>query len=148
MRIATGVLVVSAAGLLGAGDDAKKKDDAELLKGKWSAVSFTVGKMSQPDDFIKSFKFTFDGKKYTNVLGSEVAEEGEYKIDSSKSPKTMDFDIKTGRDMGKKQFAIYKFEGEKLTIVAAAAGSEERPKSFTVEADSQTLEIVLEKDKS
>ena len=36
-------------------------------------------------------------------------------------------------------------EGDKLTIVAAKAGSDERPKSFKVEPASQVLELVLEK---
>ena len=145
MRLASAILILSAAGLVAADDP--KKDDAELVKGKWSAVSMSMGGKPVPDDFVKNFKFNMDDKSYTNLMGTDVAEEGEYKIDSSKSPKTIDFDIKKGQDAGKKQLGIYKIDGGKLTIVAAMAGSDERPKSFKVEPESNVFELVLEKAK-
>jgi len=145
MRLASTLLILSAVGFLAADDP--KKGDADSPKGKWSAVSMSMGGKPAPDEFVKGFKFTFDDKTYTNVVGSEVVEEGGYKIDATKSPKAIDFDIKKGPDNGKKQLAIYKIESDKLTIVAAMAGSDERPKSFKVEPESQVLEVVLEKVK-
>jgi len=145
MRFASTLFILSAVGFLAADDP--KKDDADSLKGKWSAVSISMAGQPAPDDFVKGFKFTLDDKTYTNLIGDEVVEEGDYKIDASKSPKTIDFDIKKGQDQGKKQLGIYKIDGNKLTIVAATAGSDERPKAFKVEPGSQLLEVVLEKVK-
>ena len=145
MRLASALLVVCAIGFLTA-DDPKNKD-ADSPKGKWTAVSISMGGMAVPDEVVKGFKFNLDDKTYTNIIKEEVVEEGEYKIDATMSPKTIDFDIKKGRDDGKKQLGIYKIDGEKLTIVAAVAGSDERPKSFNVESGSQLLELVLEKAK-
>jgi len=145
MRLASTLLILSAAGFLAADDP--KKDEANSLKGKWSAVSISVGGKPAPAEFVKDFKFTLDDKNYTNLMGTEVVEEGGYKIDASKSPKTIDFDIKKGQDHGKKQLGIYKIEADKLTIVVAQAGSDERPKSFKVEPESLVMEIVLEKVK-
>jgi uncharacterized protein (TIGR03067 family) len=144
MRVAAAIFVLSAVGFVAA-DDAKK-DDAELLKGKWKAVSISMGGEPVPDEVVKDFKMNFDGKEYKNTAG-DMVEEGSYTIDASKSPKTIDFDIKTGPDAGKRQLGIYKIEGEKLTMVVARAGSDERPKSFTVDPDSTIVEIVLEKVK-
>jgi uncharacterized protein (TIGR03067 family) len=137
------MLLVSIAFL--AVDDAKK-DDAEALKGKWVAVSIKQGGMAVPDEVVKTFKFSFDGKEYVNSAIGQ-SEEGGYKLDSTKSPKTIDFDIKTGNDKGKKQLGVYKLDGDKLTIVAATAGETERPKSTEPAADDPVLLVVLEREK-
>jgi uncharacterized protein (TIGR03067 family) len=145
MRIVNTVLILGAFGFLAADDP--KKTDADLLKGKWSAVSLTSNGVKAPDELLKGYKLNLEDKTYTNLMGEEIAEEGEYRIDAAKSPKTIDFDIKKGHDSGKKQLGIYKFDGDKLTIVAAKPGSDERPNSFTVDPKSDILELVLEKAK-
>jgi uncharacterized protein (TIGR03067 family) len=145
MILTNAALLLVSIGFLGV-DDAKK-DDAEAIKGKWLAVSLKVGGVALPDEVVKSFRLSFDGKNYTNSAADQ-SEEGGYTLDSSKSPKTIDFDIKTGNDKGKKQLGIYKLDGDKLTIVASEAGSTERPKSFESEAGSADLVVVLERAKS
>jgi uncharacterized protein (TIGR03067 family) len=145
MSLANAILVLGSLGILGV-DDAKK-DDVDAIKGKWVAVSVKFSGSEMPDELVKSFKMDFDGKKYLNSAMGQ-SEEGGYTIDSSKTPKTIDFDIKSGNDQGKKQLGIYKLDGGKLTIVAATAGSTERPKSFEPEASAQILVLVLEREKS
>ena len=145
MKFANVVLLLASAGVLVA--DEPKKDDAESIKGNWTAVSIKQGKESAPDEFVKSFKFGLDGKNYTNTIGTEVMEEGGYTIDASKTPKTIDFNIKKGPDAGKKQFGLYKIEGEKLTIVASPAGSAERPKSLDAGDADEVVVVVLERAK-
>jgi uncharacterized protein (TIGR03067 family) len=145
MRLANVLLFLAVAGMMAA--DEPKKDDAEFLKGNWTAVSMKQGKLSFPEDDVKSFKFALDGKNYTNTIGTVVTEEGSYTIDASKTPKTIDFAIKKGEDAGKKQLGIYKIDGDKLTIVAAQAGSADRPKSLDAEGASDVLVVVLERVK-
>jgi uncharacterized protein (TIGR03067 family) len=145
MRIASAMLILSAIGFVSA-DDAKK-DDAESLKGQWSVVSVSTGGQAVEADLIKDLKMAFDDKTYT-VTGSEpFPEEGNYTIDASKSPKTIDFDIKKGQEAGKLQLGLFKIDGNKLTIVVSRAGSTERPTSLKVEPGSPITEIVLEKAK-
>ena len=127
--------------------DEPKKDDAESLKGNWSAVSLKQGGRSAPDDLIKKFKVTFDGKGYTNIVDGEVIEVGGYTIDSSKTPKTIDFDIKKGPSEGKKQLGIFEIAGDKLTLVVADAGAPDRPKSIKPEDTDSVVEVVLERAK-
>ncbi len=144
MRVVTSLFVLCAIGFLGA-DEPKK--EASKLKGKWSIVSVSQGGNALPADALKDFKCTFEDKKYNNVVNGEVAEEGEYTFDDSKSPKTIDFDIKKGHDEGKKQVGIFKIEGDKMTMVLGEPGSTERPTSFKVDAASKVVEAVLERVK-
>ena len=68
-------------------------------------------------------------------------------FDDSKSPKTIDFDIKKGNDEGKKQVGIFKIEEDKVTMVLGMPGEKDRPTSFTVEAGSNVVEVVLKREK-
>jgi uncharacterized protein (TIGR03067 family) len=144
MRLTAAFVVLCAAGILAADDT--KKDDAEAIKGKWKAVSISMGGEPQADELVKNFTLNFESKDYTNSVG-DMVEEGSYSIDSTKSPKTIDFDIKKGPDEGKKQLGVYKLDGDKLTFVVSAAGSTDRPKSLTVEKGSELFEFVLERIK-
>jgi uncharacterized protein (TIGR03067 family) len=144
MRGLTGVLVLCAIGFVGA-DDPKK--ETTTLKGKWKVVSLTHGGKPAPEELLKDFKCTFEEKTYTDTINGEVGQEGEYKFDDSKSPKTIDFDIKKGHNEGKKQVGIYKIEDEKLTLVMAEPDATDRPTSFKLEEGSSLIEVVLERVK-
>ncbi len=145
MRLAKAVLLLSAVACIAA--DEPKKDDAEALKGNWSAVSMKERGRSAPDDLIKKFKVSFDGKGYTNTVDGDVIEVGGYTIDSSKTPKTIDFDIKKGQGEGKKQLGIFQIEGDKLTLVVGDPGSPDRPKSIKPEDTDSVAQVVLERVK-
>ena len=148
MRMMTSLFVLCAIGFLGA-DEPKK--EASKIKGKWSVVSISQGGNASPAEALKDYKFTFEEKRYNTsyleVVNGEVAEEGEYTFDDSKAPKTIDFDIKKGKDEGKKQVGIFKIEDDKMTIVLGMPGATERPTSFKVEAGSMVLEVVFERVK-
>ena len=146
MKLTTTFLLVCSLASAAA-DDPKKKDDAESFKGTWKAVSVKQGGQNVPDEFVQSMTFNFDGKKYLQKVQGQ-SEEGNYSIDASQSPKTIDLDIKTGNDQGKKQLGIYKIEDGKLTFVVAMAGSKDRPKSFKLKEGSEVIEFVLEREKS
>jgi uncharacterized protein (TIGR03067 family) len=145
MKLANVLVVLAAAGMMAA--DEPKKEDADSIKGNWKAVSIKQGKQSVPDEDVKAFKFSLDGKNYTNTIGTEAIEEGGYSIDASKMPKTIDFDIKKGPDAGKKQLGLYKIEGDKLTIAASQAGAAERPKALDADGADDVVVIVLERVK-
>jgi uncharacterized protein (TIGR03067 family) len=145
MRLAIAALLLSSVGF--AADDEPKRNVAEALKGSWSAVSFKEGGRSAPDDLIKKLKRSFDGKNYTNTVDGQVIEEGGYTIDATKTPKTIDFDIRRGAGQGKKQLAIFQIEGDKLTLIVAESGSTDRPKSMNPEKTEPVVEVVLKRAK-
>ncbi len=126
--------------------DEPKKEEAKP-KGKWSAVSLKHAGKSLPDDLVKNFSCKIEEKSYTNTLNGNVVEEGEYTFDDSKSPKTIDFDIKTGHNEGKKQIGIFKIDGEKMTLVLAEADEKDRPTSFELAEGTDLIEVVLERVK-
>ena len=141
----SGVLFVSTMTLLVAG--APASDDVEALKGSWSGVSLTQGGKSAPEDLITKFKTKFDGRNYINLAGGEVVEEGGYTIDATKTPKTIDFEIRKGEGQGKKQLGIFQIEGDKLTLVVADPGSIDRPKSIKLEKTDPYVAVVLKRAK-
>ena len=144
MKLLTSVFVVYSLGFLGADEP---KNEASKIKGKWSIVSMSQGGNALPAEAFNDHKCTFEDKKYSIIVNGEVAEEGEYSFDDSKSPKTIDLDLKKGQDEGKKQVGIFKIEDDKMTVVLGVPGSTERPTSFKVEAGSSVLEAVFERVK-
>ncbi len=144
MRVLTAFFVLCSIAFVAA-DDAKKEEAKP--KGKWSAVSLKHAGKSLPEDLVKNFSCKIEEKSYTNTLNGNVVEEGEYTFDDSKSPKTIDFDIKSGHNEGKKQIGIFKIDGEKMTIVLAEADGKDRPTSFEVEEGNNVIEVVLERVK-
>jgi uncharacterized protein (TIGR03067 family) len=146
VNIARIVLLLTAFHAL-AGDEPQKKRTDDL-KGSWSVVSMTLGGQPAPEDLVKNYEATFDGRNYKNIIGKEVLEEGDYTIDETKSPKTIDLDIKTGPDHGKRQLGIYKIDGETLTLVFSEPDSGDRPKSFETSPGIVVLKIVLKRSSS
>ena len=144
MRMVTIGLLLCVLGAVA--DDDPKKADGDKFKGDWKTLSVKQGGQAAPDELTKMMTFNFDGKKYLQKVG-DMTEEGEYTLDATQTPKTIDLDIKTGNDQGKKQLGIYKIEDTKLTLIFAAADSKDRPKSFTPAESDQVFEFVLEKAK-
>ena len=145
MRFLTTTFVICAIAFVAA--DEPKKKVATKFKGKWSLVSLSHGGKAAPADVLKDFKCTFEEKRYNNIMNGEVFEEGEYKFDDDKSPKTIDFDIKKGHNEGKKQVGIFKIEDDKMTLVLAEPDATDRPTSFEVKEGSNVIEAVLERVK-
>lgn len=74
---------------------------------------------------------TITGNRYSVKSAGEIIEEGTYKTDSAKVPKTIDVVILRGEDKGKTQLGIYKLEGNTATFSMARLGAKTRPSSFT-----------------
>jgi uncharacterized protein (TIGR03067 family) len=142
--LATGCLLLVSTSLR-ADDDAKK--DLEALTGTWKVETFTQDGMKAPEDFVKQITFVIkDGKYSITVEGKEV-EAGTIKVDPSKKPKTMDFEITSGNDKGKKQPGIYTLDGDKFTFCMAHPGEADRPTKLESTKDSKTVLSVLKREK-
>jgi uncharacterized protein (TIGR03067 family) len=143
------VWIILAAPLLVAagGDDVQK--ELKALEGKWKAVALEAGGMALPKEVVPDFTFTIGaGGKSTGK-----SPKGEYQalitVDPKKSPKTMDNLHESGDHKGKKQFGVYKLEGNKLTVCITAPGAMEadRPKDF-VTKDTKNVVFVFERVKA
>jgi uncharacterized protein (TIGR03067 family) len=128
-------------------DDAANKKDKEKLQGTWQAVS---GEREGKDDpEAAQHSLVFDGEKFMIKRGDQVFVQGTFKIDASKSPKTMDIDITEGPDKIKDKTAqaIYALDGDNLTWCVAEPGSAERPEKLATKEGAKHMLVKLKREK-
>jgi uncharacterized protein (TIGR03067 family) len=127
-------------------DDVQK--ELKSLKGNWKTVGMEFGGKAMPKDQIFLFTVTVgaDGKS----IGKLAEEEFKFTmtVDPTKKPKTINNDHETGNQKGKKQYGIYKVEGDKWTVCMSPpdAAETDRPKDFTTK-DSRNVIFVFERVK-
>jgi uncharacterized protein (TIGR03067 family) len=125
------LLAVTSPLLLMAADDNVRKE-LKALQGKWKTVGLEAGGKPLPKKEVIDFTFIVgaDGKSIGKMPKGEY--QANIRVDPNKDPKTIDNAHKTGVHKGKKQFGIYKLEGDKWTVCMTAPGAQEsdRPKSF------------------
>ena len=69
-------------------------------------------------------------------------------VNPNKDPKTIDNVLESGASKGKKQYGVYKLEGDKLTVCMTPPGraEDDRPKEFTTK-DTTNVVFVFERVK-
>jgi uncharacterized protein (TIGR03067 family) len=139
------VLTFLAFGLLVAGDEPKSKDakkEAEKLRGTWTFSKMERDGRDLTDQF-GGVEVVFEAEKFSSP-GIEAA----FTLDPSKSPKAMDISYKEGPAAGQTIKAIYKLEGETLTICRALAKADDRPKEFAAPAGSGRFLFQFKRNKA
>jgi uncharacterized protein (TIGR03067 family) len=131
-------ILTAAAGMLALGlfgqalaqtPEERLKREEEKLAGTWRVTAAKANGERLPDREVPDLKLTFKDGKYTVQFGKEKPQEGTYKIDPAKNPKTIDINRTTGPEQGKKQVGIYELTGNELKICACDA-SKDRPANF------------------
>jgi uncharacterized protein (TIGR03067 family) len=121
-------------------NDAVKKDLA-LLQGEWSMVSGSADGQPMPDAMRKQMKRVCKGDETTTTSGGNLFFKAKIKIDPSKKPKTIDYQMTEGFTKGKKQLGIYEVEGDTFKSCFGKPGAE-RPTEFTGKpGDERTLSV-------
>ena len=147
MRFLGVLLVLITPLLLSAGEDDVRKE-LKALQGKWKAVALEAGGKPLPKTAVPDFLFIVgtDGKA-TGRMG-KVEYQAKVIVDPAKKPRTIDNVHETGAHKGKKQFGIYKLEGDKWTVCITAPGATEsdRPKSFDTK-DTKNVVFIFERAK-
>jgi uncharacterized protein (TIGR03067 family) len=128
------------------GDDVKK--ELKALQGKWKAVALEAGGKPLPKDAVPDFTYIIgaDGKAAGKMPQGEYT--AAITVDPKKDPKTIDNLHESGDQKGKKQYGVYKLEGDKLTVCITAPGRAEadRPKDFNTK-DTANVLFVFERIK-
>jgi uncharacterized protein (TIGR03067 family) len=114
--------------------DASKKD-VEKLQGDWVAVAYTIDGTSLPDDDVQAFFRTIKGNEYAVSRYRKVIGRGTFKLDATKSPKTLDAIPANAPAGGKPILGIYSIEGDRLKFCVAAPGKD-RPTEFSAKEGS------------
>jgi uncharacterized protein (TIGR03067 family) len=135
-------LVVGAATLMA--DDTAKKD-LDALQGTWKVESLTHAGNEAPADDLKQISMVVKDDKYTISASGKELETGTIKLDPSKKPKTIEFDIATGNDKGKTQLGIYELKDDTFKFCMARAGQKERPTELASTKKNQTILTVAKR---
>jgi len=121
-------------------------DKKTIFEGEWLTKSITLDGKKVPEKKFKGGKLTIKGNTYTIHIGKQKIGEGTFKYDSSKNPGTIDIQAKRFDDKQIPTLAIYKLEGNKLTVCASPSGKD-RPEEFVSKPGTGQELIVYERKK-
>ena len=94
----------------------KSADDAENLQGTWQAVYLEANGEKKPDDEIREPKVVIQGDELFAVKPKGEDPHLKFKLDSGKTPKTIDLIPIDGPDKGKMFPGIYSLQDGKLRL--------------------------------
>jgi uncharacterized protein (TIGR03067 family) len=134
--------------LVASGDEDVRKE-LQALQGKWKAAAIEVAGKSLPKGSFPAFTWVIhdDGKTTARMPAGDFPVA--IAVDPKKSPKTfVNLHLGNGEYKGKKQYGIYKLEGDHLTVCQAPPGAPEgdRPTDFTTK-DTTNVVTVFERVK-
>ena len=135
MRISLAALFCAVGFAASAGSDILAGDKADLEKeigkfqGTWTFESSEAGGKALPAGELKGLILTFEGDKHTVKKGDEVIQVGTQKLDSSKSPKTIDVTMTERVNKGAVMLGIYEIDGDTLKVCFDPQGKK-RPTEF------------------
>jgi len=125
-------MALAAAALVFGTGTAVPADDKEAksLNGTWQVVSqSTDGK----EDVIPKEggdMVTLNDGKYTIKEGDKDVCKGTFKLDSTRTPMSIDKTMSDGDDKGKTALGIYKLTGDEVKVSWSRAGETDRPAGF------------------
>jgi uncharacterized protein (TIGR03067 family) len=120
-------------------DDAKK--DMKLLEGEWSMVSGEREGQAIPEEVVKTAKRVVKDGETTTTFNDMVVMKAKFKIDTSKKPKTIDYEITDGPAKGMSMIGIYELKGDDFKACFVMS-DKQRPTDFTTkEGDGRTLSV-------
>jgi uncharacterized protein (TIGR03067 family) len=143
-----GAALLATSFLLAADTDEAVQKELKALQGKWKTVGGEAGGKAFPKDSVPAFTFSVgaDGK----CTGKTPQEEMIFTmtVNPKKNPKTLENAHEAGSQKGKKQYGIYKLEGDTFTVCITGPGAAEtdRPKDFTTK-DTGYVVFVFERVK-
>lgn len=138
------LLVPLACLVIAADDDATKKEKA-MLRGTWQAIAMDYWMEEKvPEEGIRKLSMVITDTKATIKDGPEERP-GDYTIDSTK--KEIDIAFTGGRHKGKTMKALYKLDGDTLSLCSGDQPGDPRPREFKVSKETRTLIITLKRVK-
>lgn len=122
------------------------KGDTQALQGTWSLASAELAGKPFPEQLVKTMNLTMKEGRYTVMVG-QAKDEGTVKLDSGKTPKTMEITGTEGPNKGKTFLSIYKLDGDNLTICYDLSGKA-YPTEFKTKPDTKLFLVEYKRDKS
>jgi len=116
------------------------------LEGEWSMVSCERDGQTLPREFVKTGSRTAKGNETTVILGGQTLLKAAFSVDPTTAPKTIDYILTAGANVGETQAGIYVLEGDTVTFCFAAPG-DPRPTEFTTRGRGSGTLVVWKRKK-
>jgi uncharacterized protein (TIGR03067 family) len=131
------VLIVLAVASVGWCADPKQPKEATSVNGRWTPDSAVMAGNAFPEEVRKSIQLTLFNGKYTVKVGDQL-DEGTYKVDETKSPKTITIVGSKGPNKGKTILGIYELDNGTLKVCYDLSGKA-FPTKFESKPDSESF---------
>ena len=131
--LAGGLMVAAFAGVVLAQDKALKE-----LEGTYKVTALEKAGKAADKTLVDSLKITIKGEDFTLKMGDDE-KKAKIKVDSSKTPNTIDFTPSDGPEKGKTFPGIFKLEKGEVTVVFTEKG--DRPKEFKAEGEAMLVKM-------
>jgi uncharacterized protein (TIGR03067 family) len=103
---------------------------ADSLQGTWKLTAGEMNGKEMTAEELKASKLVINDNQFTVTLPGKGTVTGTEKLNSTKSPKTIDIVDSSGPNTGKKCLGIYELKGDVFRVAFAAPGKT-RPTTFT-----------------
>ena len=144
------LLTLTAVGLLVAGSalaDEKKPGGKDSFEGTWKLTSVEINAQPLSMEVLQQARLTVQGPKYTLVLG-DTRLEMTHVLFADQQPKAMDLTVAEGPEKGQVFRAIYKLDGDTLTVCRNIKAGVDRPTEFATKPDTGLMLGVWKRHKS
>ncbi len=145
----TRLALLVATALLSATDvprDDPSAADLARMQGDWMVASMKSNGIVVPADDAQALFRSIDGEKFTITRYTKIVNQGTFKVDATKSPKTIDtLPTTLAPAAGQPILGIYEFDGEKLRVCNGKPG-QPRPKNFDAKQFTGHTLIVWERE--
>jgi len=130
--------------------DDKSANDAKDLQGMWQAVALEANGEKLPADEVKELKIAIKADEIFAVKPEGEDPKNKFKLDSGKTPKTIDLTVVEGQDKGKTAAGIYSLKDGQLRLCINIFGPDttQRPTEFKTEAGNGVVFATLERAKT
>jgi uncharacterized protein (TIGR03067 family) len=115
------------------------------LAGAWVPVAANVSGKELVVAELRVKYLVLDGHDYSIIdRSNQIVDRGEYLVNASSLPSTLDIVGREGPNAGRSMLAIFELQGDRLTVCYDLNG-QERPANMEADADQLLLSITYER---
>ena len=115
------------------------------LEGAWIPVAASISGKELLVAELRVKYLVFDGRDYSIIdRSNQVVDRGEYLVNDSITPRTIDIVGRDGPNAGRSMLAIFEVQGNQLTVCYDLDGKR-RPDDMQVHEDELLLSITYER---
>jgi len=115
------------------------------VEGAWVPVAASISGKELLVAELRVKYLVFDGRDYSIIdRSNQVVDRGEYLVNDSITPRTIDIVGRDGPNAGRSMLAIFELKGDQLTVCYDLDGRK-RPQNMQVDEDELLLSITYER---